>query len=91
MSSSGCHGRKSPRTGATVDSLEKFMFTIVWNPCRFHVVKVLEKGQKFNAIYYKAEMISPLYEWRSIETYGNKRKLIVDADNARPHTAKVST
>jgi hypothetical protein len=32
-----------------------------------------------------------LSQWRSIEAAGNKRKLLVHADNARPHTAKLST
>jgi ribosomal protein S16 len=28
------------------------MLTIVWNPRRFHLIKVLEKGRKFNAGYH---------------------------------------
>jgi hypothetical protein len=31
-----------------------------------------------------------LSQWRSIEAAGNERKLLVYADNARPHTAKFS-
>jgi hypothetical protein len=27
----------------------KFLLTVVWNPIRFHVLKVLPKGRKFNA------------------------------------------
>jgi hypothetical protein len=30
------------------------MLTIVWNPRRFHLSKVVEKGRKFNAGYYTA-------------------------------------
>jgi hypothetical protein len=30
-------------------SMTKFMFTIVWNPRWFRLIKVLEKGRKFNA------------------------------------------
>jgi histone-lysine N-methyltransferase SETMAR len=55
------------------------------------LIKILEKGRKFNAGYYIAEILEPLSSWRSIEAAGNERKLLVHADNARPHTAKLST
>jgi hypothetical protein len=67
------------------------MLTIVWNLRGFHLIKVLEKGRKFNAGYYIAEILEPSSQWHSIEAAGNKRKLLVHADNARPHTAKSST
>jgi hypothetical protein len=66
------------------------MLTIVWNPGRFHLTKVLEIGRKFNAGYYIAEILEPLSQWRSIEAAGNKQKLLMHADNAHPHTAKLS-
>jgi histone-lysine N-methyltransferase SETMAR len=55
------------------------------------LIKVLEKGRKFNAGYYIAETLEPLSQWRSIEAAGNERPLLAHADNARPHTAKLST
>jgi hypothetical protein len=67
------------------------MLTIAWNSCGFHLIKVLEKGRKFNASYYIVEILEPLSKWRSIEAAGNQRKLLVHADNWRPHTAKLST
>jgi hypothetical protein len=67
------------------------MLTIVWNPCGFHLIKVLEKDCKFNAGYYIAEILEPLSQWRSIEAAGNEQKLLVHADNARPQTAELST
>jgi hypothetical protein len=67
------------------------MLTIVWNPRGFHSIKVLEKGRKFNAGYYITEILEPLSQWCSIEAADNERKLLVYADNARPHTAKLST
>jgi hypothetical protein len=53
------------------------MLTIVWNPSRFHLIKVLEKGRKFNAGYYIAEILDirdivPLSKWRSIDAAGNE-------------------
>jgi hypothetical protein len=42
-------GEKVPgRERHTVQS-KKVMLTIVWNPCGFHLIKVLETGRKFNA------------------------------------------
>jgi hypothetical protein len=73
------------------ESDTQFMLTIVWNPRGFRLIKVFENGRKFNAGYYIAETLESLSEWRSIETVGNERKLLVHADNARPHTAKLST
>jgi histone-lysine N-methyltransferase SETMAR len=67
------------------------MLTIVWNPRGFHLIKVLEKDRKFNADYCFAEILEPLSQWRSIEAVGNEQTLLVHADNARPHTAKLST
>jgi hypothetical protein len=67
------------------------MLTIFWNPRGFHLIKVLEKGRKFNTGYYIAEILEPLSQLRSIEAAGNERKLLVHANNARPHTAKLST
>jgi histone-lysine N-methyltransferase SETMAR len=67
------------------------MLTIVWNTRRFHLIKVLEKGRKFNTGYYITEILESLSQWRSIEAAGNERKMLVYADNVRPHTAKSST
>jgi hypothetical protein len=67
------------------------MLTIIWNPRGFHLIKVLEKGRKFNAGYYVAEILDPLSQWRSIEAAANERKLLVHADSARRHIAKLST
>jgi hypothetical protein len=55
------------------------------------LIKVLEKGRKFNAGYHITEILKPLSQYRSIEAAGNERKLLVHADNAHLHTAKLST
>jgi hypothetical protein len=67
----------------------KFMLTIVRNPHEFLLIKVLEKGRKFKAGYSLAEILES--QWCSIEAAGNGRTLLVRVDNARPHTAKLST
>jgi hypothetical protein len=53
------------------------MLAIIWNPRGFHLIKVLEKGRKFNADYYITDILEPLSQWRSIEAAGNERKLSV--------------
>jgi hypothetical protein len=60
------------------------MLTIVWNPRMFHLIRVLEKGGKFNVGYYIAEKLKPLSQWGSIGAAGSERKLLVHAENARP-------
>jgi histone-lysine N-methyltransferase SETMAR len=91
MNSYGCQEMKSSRKRTIHNLIKKFMLTIVWNPRAFHLTKVLENDRKFNPGYCIAEIVEPLSQWRSIEAGGNERKLLVHADNARPHTAKLST
>jgi hypothetical protein len=82
------HGEKVPeRERHTVQSKE-FMLTIVWNPRQFHLIGVLPKGCKFNSSHYITEILLPLSEWRSADAHGRTRKLIVHADDARPHVSR---
>jgi histone-lysine N-methyltransferase SETMAR len=83
--------KKVPERERHTIQSKKFMFTIVWNPRGFHSIKVLEKGGKFHAGHYIAEILESLSQWRSIEAAGNERKLLMYADNVRPHVAKLST
>jgi hypothetical protein len=64
------------------------MLTIVWNPGGFHLLNVLPKGFRFNASYYIIQTIDPLSKNRGTQVGHTDRKLIVHADNARPHTGK---
>jgi hypothetical protein len=36
------------------------------------MIKVLEKGGKFNSGYYIAEILEPLSQWRSFEAGSNE-------------------
>ena len=62
----------------------KMMLTIVWNTEGFHVVEILPKGAKFNADYFCNSILRALVpddgDW-------GQRKMVIHADNARPHTA----
>jgi hypothetical protein len=60
-------GEKFPKENNTQFNQKKSMFTIIWNPPWFHLIKVLEKGRKFNAGYYSVEKLEPLSQWRSID------------------------
>jgi histone-lysine N-methyltransferase SETMAR len=67
------------------------MLTMVWNPVDFHLVNILPEGFKFNASYYVTQILGPLSKWRTTEVGRTNRKLIVPADNTRPHTAKTTS
>jgi transposase len=69
-------------------SSPKLMLTIVWNPHGFHIIDILPKGAKFNSDYYISHILTPLAEIKESIGVESQRKLIVHADNARPHTAK---
>jgi hypothetical protein len=86
--------RSRPQLGFHQNNLlgifRKFMLTIVWNLRGFHFISVLEKERKFNTMHYVTEIVSLLFEWRASDASESNRKLIVFADNARPHTARLS-
>jgi hypothetical protein len=67
------------------------MLARVWNPGGFHLVNILPKGFKFNATYYVTQILDPLSKWRRTQVGRTNRKLIVHADNARPHTATMTS
>jgi hypothetical protein len=52
---------------------QEFIFTIVWNPRGFRLIKVLENGCKFNAGYYITGILESLSQWPSIEAEGNEQ------------------
>jgi hypothetical protein len=66
------------------------MLTIVWTPSGFHVTNGLSKGIKFNIHRCIIDVFISLAEWRKTQVGRTHRKLIVHADNARLHTAKLS-
>jgi hypothetical protein len=70
---------------------QKGMPTIVWNPGGFHLVNILPKEFKFNASYYVTQIFDPLSKWRRTQVERTNRKLIVHANNALPHTAKMTS
>jgi hypothetical protein len=65
------------------------MLRIVWNPNGFHLINVVSKGIKFNAEHYIINILISLAERRETPVDRTERKLIVHADDACPHTAKM--
>jgi hypothetical protein len=64
----------------------KLMPAFVWNPHAFQVVDAMPKGETFTATYYIRNILTEIVVRR-----GEKREsmLVMQADNARPHTATV--
>jgi histone-lysine N-methyltransferase SETMAR len=61
------------------------MLTVVWNPHGFHLVSLLSKGQKWTSPYDIDHILPEICALRDAR---DRRKLVVHADNARPHLAK---
>jgi hypothetical protein len=63
----------------------KTMLTVAWNPYGVHLVSLLPKGQKWTRQYYIDHILPEIYALRDA-TY--RQKLVIHADNARPHVTK---
>jgi hypothetical protein len=74
----------------TVQS-QKVMPAIVWNPGGFHLANILSKGFRFNTSYDVTQVLDPLSKWRRTQVGRTNRKLIMHADNARHHIAKITS
>jgi hypothetical protein len=65
----------------------KSMLTIIWGLTWFHVVNLLPNGGTLNAASCTDEIVSEIACWREAQRGSTNRKLVVHADNTRPHTA----
>jgi histone-lysine N-methyltransferase SETMAR len=61
------------------------METIAWNPVGFHLLDALPKG---NALNVKHDRVNILTEFLPLRLQVDRRRLVIHADNARPHTAR---
>jgi hypothetical protein len=64
---------------------------VVWSPYGFHLIDVPPKGSKFNDGHDISNILSPLPEILAPSQDGPKRKIVIYADNARPHCADTVT
>jgi hypothetical protein len=77
-------GRPAKDSTTTINS-PKTMLTVVRNPHGFHLVSLLPKGQKWTSHYY---IDHNLPEICALHDARDRRKVVIHADNARPHIAK---
>jgi hypothetical protein len=61
------------------------MLTIAWNPLGYPLIVALPKGRTFNAEYHRDNILATLTQFQPED---DGRKLVVQADNARTHTAQ---
>jgi transposase len=61
------------------------MVTIAWNPLGFRLLDALPQGNTFNAEYYR---VTILRELPPLHPQVDGRRLVIHADNARPHIAR---
>jgi hypothetical protein len=57
---------------------------------RFRLNICSQKGRKFNAMHYVTERLSSLSDWRASDVPESSCKLMMRADNARPHKTRLS-
>jgi hypothetical protein len=60
------------------------VLAIAWNPLGFHLLDALLKGNIFNAEHYRINILTELLPFRP---QVDRRRLVIHADNTRPHTA----
>jgi hypothetical protein len=66
----------------------KFMGTVFWNSDGCKLVDFLEKGEKINAARYVQTLNKLRRAFR--EKFPKKKTVILQHDNARPHTARLT-
>jgi histone-lysine N-methyltransferase SETMAR len=59
--------------------------TIAWHPLGFHLLDALPKGKPFNTEYY---CVNILTEVLPLRPQADGRRLVIHADDARPHTVR---
>jgi histone-lysine N-methyltransferase SETMAR len=60
------------------------MLTVVWNPHGFHVIKVLPRGCKWTSQYHIDNILPEIC---ALHIAGDRRKIVIHADNASPHVS----
>jgi hypothetical protein len=67
---------------------QKLMITIIWNPREFHVMHALPKEIQWTGRYYSNNILSQI---SAVQDVGNRRKVIVHADNAGEYVVQCVT
>jgi hypothetical protein len=66
-------------------SSTKSIPTVVWNPRGFHLVNGLPKGQPWTSQYDIDNVLAGICALREA---GDPRRLVIHAENAKPHVSK---
>jgi histone-lysine N-methyltransferase SETMAR len=61
------------------------MVTIAWNPLGLHLLDALPKSNKFDTEYYSVNILT---EPLPFHPQVDGRRLVIHADNAKPHAAR---
>jgi hypothetical protein len=80
---------KVPERSKHMIQSRKSLVTIACNPDGFHLIKALPKAMKFNSTYYVHGILTSLLDWYNARFGVAQQNLVIHADNARPHSAKV--
>jgi hypothetical protein len=90
-SGSGSHQGNRCLTESDIrSSLQNWWSQSLRIPVRSMWWGTLPKGTKFNAGYYITEILQRINDWRGNQGVHRVRRLVVQADNVRPHTANLS-
>jgi hypothetical protein len=81
-------GRKRAGSGEAHDLSEKVTPTIVSDPTGFQLIDFLSPHAKFNETHYVTNIFCQFTVWHNTQVRKTNRKLIINSDNARSHTAK---
>jgi hypothetical protein len=81
---------KVPERECTLFNQKKLMLAIVGNPSDFYFINVLFNGCKFSASNHVTDIPDPLADWRTVQGWESNWRLMVHADNARPHVATMT-
>jgi hypothetical protein len=81
---------KVPETERPTVQSKTLMLTIIGNSRGFYFINGLSNGCKFNASHYVTNILTPLADWHTVQGWESNRKLMIHADNARPHVATMT-
>jgi hypothetical protein len=78
-------GETPPETARHTIQDRKIMVIITWNPLGFPLIVALPNGRTCNAEYYRDNILAALIQ---LQPEDDGKKLVVQAHNARAHTAQ---
>jgi histone-lysine N-methyltransferase SETMAR len=84
-------GEPRPLEERKMVSSKKMMITTFWNGDGNFFLEALEEGQHINAAYFVSSILKPLESHFGGDSILTPHPQYIHFDNARPHTAKITT